>query len=311
MSMIIIIIALLLLLCCWLIAHNLVKNGLIVKNIKKYPVDKSIEINKYGIDPNDQHFFETHKAEKISIVIDGLNLTALCFDQGSHNWAICIHGYTGDAFTMGRQASHYYEKCGFNVLCVNLRGARPSGGEYICMGGIEDHDIKGWIDWIVHNDFQSKIILHGESMGAATVLHTIAGPIDDHVICAISDSSYTSASDELGYLLKVMYKLPKHPILDFSVLYFKTISKIDLNKIRPIAFVKTSMTPTMFIHGKADTFVPFSMYKQLFEAANCEKESLVIKDAGHIRSNIVDNRLYWNTVDNFIKKHLDQTNSRL
>ena len=48
----------------------------------------------------------------------------------------------------------------------------------------------------------------------------------------------------------------------------------DLNLAAPVEAVKHSSTPTLFIHGEADTFIPCSMMNKLFEAASCEPVTL-------------------------------------
>jgi uncharacterized protein len=42
-----------------------------------------------------------------------------------------------------------------------------------------------------------------------------------------------------------------------------------------------SRTPTLFIHGDADTFVPFEMVQRLYDACAAEKELYVVPGAGH------------------------------
>ena len=68
--------------------------------------------------------------------------------------------------------------------------------------------------------------------------------------------------------------------------------------------VKKSKTPTLFIHGEQDSFVPFEMLDIVYEAANCEKEMLVVEGAAHAASSSVNPNLYWGTIDNFIKKYI-------
>ncbi len=58
----------------------------------------------------------------------------------------------------------------------------------------------------------------------------------------------------------------------------------DLNDAAPIEAVKRSVTPTLFIHGEADKFIPCSMMHKLFEAASCEKMCMVVPGADHVMS---------------------------
>lgn len=68
--------------------------------------------------------------------------------------------------------------------------------------------------------------------------------------------------------------------------------------------VKKSVTPTLFIHGEADTFVPYEMLDKVYSAAACEKEMLSVPDAPHARSVCAHPELYWKAVTGFINKHI-------
>ena len=74
----------------------------------------------------------------------------------------------------------------------------------------------------------------------------------------------------------------------------------DLSKASPIDAVRHSKTPTLFIHGAADSFIPSWMMDKLFEAAACEKMSMLVPGAEHVMSVVADPEGYWNKVDCFL-----------
>ena len=77
-------------------------------------------------------------------------------------------------------------------MTPDLRAAGTSDGIYLTMGVLESEDIKVWAEQIVERDPQAKIVLHGVSMGAATVL--MASALDIKNLCAVvEDCGYTSA----------------------------------------------------------------------------------------------------------------------
>ena len=54
----------------------------------------------------------------------------------------------------------------------------------------------------------------------------------------------------------------------------------------------------LFIHGDKDTFVPYDMLDQNYDAcASKVKQKRTIHDAAHAKSAQVDPELYWNTVN--------------
>lgn len=102
---------------------------------------------------------------------DGLKLHAYMVNQNenSDKWAIVVHGYGGSGKLMRAKAKYFYEMR-YNVLIPDLRGHGKSEGEYIGMGWKDRLDIINWINFIIKGNSNSKIVLHGTSMGAATVL---------------------------------------------------------------------------------------------------------------------------------------------
>ena len=64
--------------------------------------------------------------------------------------------------------------------------------------------------------------------------------------------------------------------------------------------VKNNKTPILFIHGDADDFVPEYMCEELYEAANCKKDKLIIHDAGHTDSKYKEPETYYNKIFEFL-----------
>ena len=73
-----------------------------------------------------------------------------------------------------------------------------------------------------------------------------------------------------------------------------------LEDVQPIEQVKKSQTPMLFIHGREDHFVPFRMLDELYQAATCPKQKLIVEGAKHANSCSVDEATYYSTVFNFI-----------
>lgn len=225
-------------------------------------------------------------------------------NNDTNKWVIDIHGYKWTAKNMSLSIKKFYD-LGFNVLAPDLRGHGKSDGDYIGMGYDDHYDILKWIDYIISNNKDAEIILYGQSMGGATVMLTTGEKLPKNVKVAIEDCGYTSVWSQLSFQLKEMYGLPEFPIMQSANLVTKIRAGYWLSDGRPIEAVAKSETPTLFIHGDADKYVPFEMLDELYSNASCEKEKLIIKDAGHCESERVDPELYWNTINEFINKYID------
>lgn len=237
---------------------------------------------------------------------DGLQLHANFIPQENeecHRYAICVHGYGDSAEGVGLFARQYYEAYGMHVLLPDLRGHGASEGNAVGMGLLDSADLQRWIRWIVQQDRDAEIVMHGVSMGASAILQATGERLPSQVKAAVSDSAYTSAQDELRF----QYSQKKHLIPTGIMMFFLRIvcrlrAKYDFFQASPVRAVGDSITPTLFIHGEDDDVVPPSMMPRLFEAAGCKKEFLWIGGAGHIGAVIEDPDTYWTRVEKFYKK---------
>ena len=62
--------------------------------------------------------------------------------------------------------------------------------------------------------------------------------------------------------------------------------------------------PILFIHGDKDKFVPFYMLDKLYDACKAPKDKLIVKEAGHAKSEKIATDIYWDKVINFINKYI-------
>ena len=73
--------------------------------------------------------------------------------------------------------------------------------------------------------------------------------------------------------------------------------------VSPMKYAANIQTPTLFIHGVEDDFVPSSMMGKLYQAAKCPKSFLWMPDAGHANAVGTNPRLYWTAVDTFLQEY--------
>lgn len=222
----------------------------------------------------------------------------------SNKWAITVHGYTSQSTYMASYAQELYNM-GYNIVVPDLRGHGKSEGNYIGMGWNERFDIVDLSNYIADNYKDSKIILLGVSMGAATVMSASGEKLPKNVKAIIEDCGYTSAWDQFAYQLKALFKLPTFPMMHAASIICKIRAGYFISEASPIKQIKKSITPTLFIHGDVDKFVPFSMLEKLYTTSPVEKEKLIIPGAAHARASYVNHELYWKTVKKFLEKHVN------
>lgn len=235
--------------------------------------------------------------------------------EGCHRWAICVHGYHDTYESMGAIAQWYHQQ-GWNVLLPDQRGHGNSQGSYVGWGYDERLDVVGWANYAARKDPKAEIVLHGVSMGAASVLMAAGGPLPRQVRAVVSDCSYTSIEAQMRHMLtrgalveKSTGGIPLPAGLLFRALRKATLrrSGYDLREAAPIQAVARSKTPTLFIHGVEDDCVPAAMMGKLYQAARCPKRFLWTPGAGHAACVGTDPELYWSAVSDFLHSCLPES----
>ncbi len=233
---------------------------------------------------------------------DGLKLHATYFPcEGSKKIVICFHGYTSEGLNDYSTLAIFYLNKGYNLLIVDERAHGQSEGVYIGFGCLDRHDAKLWINKMVEKHGEDcKILLHGDSMGGATVLMTTGLELPPQVKAAISDCAFTSAWEVFSAVLKNMYHLPPFPLLNMANRMVKKRAGYELDECNAREEVAKAKIPILFIHGDADSFVPCSMVYELHDACQTEKKLVIIEGAGHVESCYRDADLYEGTIESFI-----------
>ena len=279
--------------------YNIALNPNTSKSYVLGEIDTTIDKGETWLSKNSKSVF-INSTNNGNLKLHGYEITNL---GESNIWTIIVHGYYGKGSDMSYYAEQYFNK-GYNVLLVDLRGHGKSQGDYIGMGWHDRLDLIDWANYIINKNPECKIILHGVSMGAATVMMATGENLPSNIKVAIEDCGYTSIWDEFEMQLKVLFNLPAFPVLNAASTVCKINAGYDLKEGSAVEQVRKSKTPTLFIHGDQDKFVPFEMLDILYDAANCEKQKLVIEGAAHAESVRVNPNLYWNTVDGFIGKYI-------
>lgn len=236
---------------------------------------------------------------------DGLKLSAyyLPAEKDQHKTAIIAHGYMGQASDMPQYAKIYHD-LGYNVLMPDARGHGKSEGDYIGFGWPERKDYLQWIDRIVKQDPQSEIVLHGVSMGGATVMMTSGEKLPDNVKAFVEDCGYSSVNGELSYQLKDMFNLPSFPLIPVTSLVTKVRAGYFFGEADSTKQLKKNDRPMLFIHGDKDDFVPYSMLDEVYNATKGPKEKYVVHGAKHAEALSSDPAMYQKKVTDFIQKYV-------
>ena len=225
-------------------------------------------------------------------------------EKKSSKWAILAHGYTSRPHQMAAQSRRYYNH-GFNIVTPCARAHDKSEHKACTMGWLERLDILDWIHSIVREDPCAQIALHGISMGAATMMNvTGEAECPEQVKCLVEDCGFSSCWEQFTDVIRQNIGFSAPWALAAPAVWYRIRSGWSIKENNPIQAVARSRVPTLFLHGSADTFVPFRMRDALYEAAVCEKEKVTIEGAEHANSIDVDPITYHAACKAFVEKYI-------
>lgn len=256
-----------------------------------------------------EEWLKNVKVEAVEVTSDdNLNLKGNIYyiSTSSHNYALLIHGYRSNADSMLNFAAIYNQEMNFNCLVPSLRGCGESDGEYLGMGYLDSYDMLKWLDLIISKDPKANIFISGVSMGGATSMMVSGLDLPSNVKCIIEDCGYTSVWDIFAHELDFLYHLPTFPILDIASALSSWKANYSFKEASSLTSLAKSEVPMLFIHGEEDSFVPFNMLDEVYNAkVNGYKEKLVVKGAGHANSYLREPETYFTTAKNFLSKYFE------
>lgn len=238
-----------------------------------------------------QDFIFNHPFEWVNTQsFDGLRLAARLYRKdGADRTIILFHGYRSIGTRDFSCAVKSYYNMGMNVLLVDQRAHGASEGKLITFGVKERRDVLSWVEYILNTEGKnSKIFLGGMSMGATTVLLSVGLGLPENVKGIIADCGYTSPVDIIRKVAVETFKIKGVVIIPLLNLGCKLLGHFSLYGISTVDALKNNNIPLLFIHGKKDGFVPCDMSCQAYEAAGGAKKIVLVDDADHGFSYLVD-----------------------
>lgn len=235
---------------------------------------------------------------------DGVNLHAKYYefkkDAPVH---ILMHGYKGNPVRSMCGNYKIAKALGHNVLMVDMRGCRQSGGNAVTFGIKERRDAHAWADYVAKRSPVSRVFLVGLSLGGATVLMANTSGLPQNVCGIIADCPFSSP-------VKILKKVCSDKGMPKIIFPFIVLGAILYAHFNPyswdaVSAVKAAQVPMLFIHGEKDGFVPITMSEEIYNSAKGEKYFFTVAEADHALCYMTDSQGYENAVSEFVKKQLN------
>lgn len=213
---------------------------------------------------------------------------------------IAMHGWRSSWSRDFGMISEFWEENDCSILYAEQRGQNMSGGSHMGFGMIERHDCHDWVNWA--NSFMEEklpIYLAGISMGGATVLMASGEKFPENVCGIMADCAYTSADDIWRHIAKNNLKISYRLMELFGENMCRKRINMGLKDYSTISAMEKNTLPVLFIHGKADKFVPVEMTFENYRACKAPKSLLIVDGAGHAMSYMTDKAAYEKAMTDF------------
>ncbi|MEH7073930.1 alpha/beta hydrolase [Neobacillus drentensis] len=220
-------------------------------------------------------------------------------------YIIISHGVTETKINSIKYANLFLAR-GFNTLIYDHRRHGESGGKTTSFGHYEKFDLKTVVDWLKKEKGpQLELGIHGESMGAATML-LYAGLLEDGADFYIADCPFSDFREQLAYLIKKDFKLVPNLLLPLGDALLRLRDKYSIRNVSPISVIENIKHPILFIHSQKDDFILPTMTKDLFEQKKGPKMLFLAANGRHAQSFNENRADYERVIDEFLQKYVNQ-----
>ena len=223
--------------------------------------------------------------------------------ESAQGTAVIVHGYGDNHLVFLYLARMYRDELNYNILLPDLQYHGYSEGDAIQMGWFDRYDVEKWAEF-AHETFKDDfMVVHGVSMGAATVMMMSGDDLPPYIRAFVEDCGYASVWDQLAVNLKDSFHLPPFPLLNSASTVTKHRYGWSFKEASSVNQLAKCERPMLFIHGDADDFVPFSHLQKNYDAkVKGYKEMWVAKGAVHANSYAKYPKEYTQHVRDFLNK---------
>ena len=211
-----------------------------------------------------------------------------------HGYRSCPDGDFGCAVP-------YMRSLGYQVLLVDQRAHQQSEGRYITFGILERQDALFWAR-AMEQRFgpEHPLYFDGISMGAATVLMAASLPLPKSVRGIIADSGFSTPKAIIGCVIRMLH-LPEKPVFWLINLWCRLLVGTSLTAYSAPEAMAHCEIPVLFVHGKKDSLVPWEMTQENYDACRSKKKLVLVDEADHGESFLVDQAACEQAIADFLK----------
>jgi pimeloyl-ACP methyl ester carboxylesterase len=210
---------------------------------------------------------------------NGIKLGAW-YAPGATNGTLVIlfHGYTADKTSMVAEAKAFLD-LGSSTLLVDFRGSGDSSESYTTIGYVEAEDVEAAVEFARREFSPRKIVLYGDSMGAAAVLRAV-GDCEVKPDAIVIEGVFDTLLHTVRHRFEAMHT-PSFPSAELLVFWGGEQSGFNGFRHNPIEYAKGVTCPALFLHGSADSRAHVEEARSVYDAVPGPKEFKEFPNVGH------------------------------
>ncbi|SCZ85710.1 alpha/beta hydrolase [Nitrosomonas mobilis] len=202
-----------------------------------------------------------------------LDLGAWYCAGSSNKLIILFHGYAMEKSALINEAKALLA-IGHAVLLVDFRGSGTSSAAYTTIGYVEAEDVAASVRYVREHYAYKKIILYGQSMGAAAIFRAVdqLGIAPDALIVeSIFDSLFNTVINRFDNL-----GVPYFPSA-FLLLFWGGV-QADFNAFthNPVDYAQAIACPVLFLHGEQDSKARLPMTMRVYNTVPVQQKKIVV-----------------------------------
>ena len=217
--------------------------------------------------------------------------------------AILVHGQGGDRLSVAPLAEMYLER-GYAVYAMDQRASGESASPLVSFGYFEKDDVAAMVDFAEQQSPQLPVVVHGQSMGAATAAQYAATAHGRQNLDAlVLDSSF----DNMKHMVLGVMEMDGITGAFFAFcadLYLRARYGFVFGDVDAVKQAADITAPAMIIQCTRDEIAPVEVGRSLFEAVDHPDKVYWEADSDHIEAAIDDPAAYAEQVFHFLKEAL-------
>ena len=243
--------------------------------------------------------------KSVEITSEGLHLAGEYFDFGFKRSVIIIPGRS-ESGTYSYYFSEPYRVSGFNVLAIDNRCHGLSDGKYNTLGLKEYKDILNWAKFLVEQEENEAIYMHGICIGSATAIHLLSrDDVPSYFKGVTCEGTYTTFKELFDNQL-IKRNKPTFPhTMEVLGLVALRAGK-SLKKNSPIKEIDKVKVPMLFLYSKQDSYAKPEKSLELFNKVTAPKRLEWFPEGEHSHIRIHNTKEYDDAIIRFLKDYLPQ-----